>query len=505
MKLIGNTKNKNPYSTKLIFRNLTWKQTLPFIAAFAVLLTLTAFCFLLTEYIEPFSLPAAEPVRVVVWEGAEPEPEVFLDDIIGVDVAINFEGDRPVLYTTGAIDVELSLEDVYGNITYASSELQGYKQITEIYTHVDDDLGLLTIADFIDGEIQQEDMARLRLMTDMNSIDNSTVGAHNITIMLDGIAAPHPITVIVEDNRRPLGWPVFIRRWTVDELAPEDFVTDIMDQTEVTVRYINEPNRAIEGNQSVQVLLIDEGKNTTIISSTLWQTLDIEPPEITGEFNKAVCIGETILYRAGITVTDNRDEEVLLVVDTSEVDPATEGVYPVFYSATDETGNTATVEGSLTVYDVSVEVVEEMVEEILFDILEDGMTQLEQAQAIFDFVQGHIRYGSNRIYDNVNFGAYMAWLRSVGDCYSYYALSEVLLNGAGIENIPIKRRPGYPTRHFWNLVNLGDGWYHFDAVRRPNLGGFMFTQSRAEYLTANARYTRGLYDYDKSLYPEVVP
>ena len=62
-------------------------------------------------------------------------------------------------------------------------------------------------------------------------------------------------------------------------------------------------------------------------------------------------------------------------------------------------------------------------------------------------------------------GAYTGLTAGRGDCFTYYAVSRALLTALGIDNLAVERVGG-ETRHFWNLVNCGDGWYHFDACPR---------------------------------------
>ena len=64
-----------------------------------------------------------------------------------------------------------------------------------------------------------------------------------------------------------------------------------------------------------------------------------------------------------------------------------------------------------------------------------------------------------------------------------------------IEKIPAK------TVHYWNLVDIGDGWYHFDTTPRkdrPEI--FMWTDEvLMEY---SAKHNKS-HNYDKSKYPEI--
>jgi hypothetical protein len=116
-----------------------------------------------------------------------------------------------------------------------------------------------------------------------------------------------------------------------------------------------------------------------------------------------------------------------------------------------------------------------------------------------------MEYGSYRTKDNVTAAAFKGFRTSRGDCYVYYAMCEVMMTRAGIENIPIKRIPGTRTVHYWSLVNVGEGWYHFDAYpRKISDNAYYFGDLEAEAVT---RRNPDLlyYLYDKSLYPEVEP
>jgi hypothetical protein len=84
-------------------------------------------------------------------------------------------------------------------------------------------------------------------------------------------------------------------------------------------------------------------------------------------------------------------------------------------------------------------------------------------------------------------------------------MCEVMITRAGIENMHIMRIPGTRTVHHWSLVNIGEGWYHFDAYpRKISDNAYYFGDLEAEAVT---RRNPDLlyYLYDKSLDPEVEP
>lgn len=144
-----------------------------------------------------------------------------------------------------------------------------------------------------------------------------------------------------------------------------------------------------------------------------------------------------------------------------------------------------------------------LVSAVLDGVIRDGMTKLEQARAVFDYVHDHISYTGHSDKSDWMTGAYTGLTTGKGDCFTYYAVSRALLTALEIDNLPVERVGG-ETRHYWNLVDCGDGWYHFDACPRssrlPPFVSFMFTDRQAADFTAEAG--RSYYDFDGSLLPE---
>ncbi|MCL1806915.1 MAG: DUF5011 domain-containing protein [Oscillospiraceae bacterium] len=369
---------------------------------------------------------------------------------------------------------------------------------------------VITAADFIFNAPEEDGFT---LVTDLSGLDFNALGQVELIITLNGEG--RRFTVEVRDLIPPEATPVHVTKWLDEAFSPEEFVTDIIDQTEVTVTFAAPPDGSLEGEQEVFLLLTDESGNTTSITSKLTLMRDTEPPVITGLLDKSMFLGDTIAYRFGITVTDNRDEEVELMVDSGAVDTRKEGVYPVIYSATDSSGNKTAVKGTVTVFEVTREQVDEMADEILEvifvkgeliddEFIEEEMTPYEKAFAIYQWVQDHIIYINSSIKDDPYYAAYRGFRDMTGDCYVHYAVSEILLTRAGIDNVPIERIPGQRAMHYWSLINLGEGWYHFDATPHESGGdGFYFTESQARALLKGRSST--YYTYDTELYPEVVP
>lgn len=146
---------------------------------------------------------------------------------------------------------------------------------------------------------------------------------------------------------------------------------------------------------------------------------------------------------------------------------------------------------------------ERLVSDVLDGIVTADMTRMEQARAVFDYVHDNIYYTGSSDKSDWEAGAYAGLTAGKGDCFTYYAVSRALLTALEIDNLPVERVGG-EARHYWNLVDCGDGWYHFDACPRssrlPDFLSFMFTDQQAADYTAEAG--RCYYDFDGALLPE---
>lgn len=250
---------------------------------------------------------------------------------------------------------------------------------------------------------------------------------------------------------------------------------------------------------------------------------DTQPPVISGVKDLTVAVGESLSYRTGVTVTDNVDKTVRLQVDSSGVNLSEPGEYQALYWAEDAAGNraevpvTVTVVAAVTVDDADTGATEDVVEsgnveitqdgvneladEILAEITTPGMSQREKALAIYNYVHNHIRYVGTSDKSSWLVGAYVGFTRGSGDCYNYFACSKALLTRAGIPNVDLTRVGGN-SRHYWQLVDVGSGYYHFDACPHPNsypLYSFLLTEEEVKAYTrqcSSIRKNYYVYDYD---------
>ncbi len=234
---------------------------------------------------------------------------------------------------------------------------------------------------------------------------------------------------------------------------------------------------------------------------------DIEGPVISGAQDLTVAAGSTVSYRDGVSAVDDRDGPVALQVDSSGADLSKVGEYPVLYWAEDSSGNRTEVPVTLTVTlpdtqvsdsRVSREELDALAGKILARITRDGMSQKQKARAIYNYVHDGISYVGDSDKSNWIDAAYTGFTRKRGDCYTYFACAKALLTCAGIPNVDVCRAGG-PTNHYWQLVDVGGGYYHFDAcphLRAYPIDSFLLTEEEAKEYSDWRGKNYYIYDYD---------
>lgn len=239
--------------------------------------------------------------------------------------------------------------------------------------------------------------------------------------------------------------------------------------------------------------------------------LDTTAPEILGVSEFVVKVGETLSYKRGVTVQDDSGVQVKLEIDNSQVDLSKLGTYIVIYSATDLSGNTTVLEVPVTVIEsdpIDPETVYALADALIENLLTEDMTLQDKVYTLWNWCRTKIRYsysaGARTVYE----AAYEGLHDRRGDCYIYYASMEVFLDRLGVENMKVARVGGV-SNHWWNLVNLGDGWYHLDASPRQKgdpYKCFLQTDEQLELYTAYYETLNpghpNYYTFDENLYPE---
>ena len=295
-----------------------------------------------------------------------------------------------------------------------------------------------------------------------------------------------------------------------DAPAPADFLAGRHDRGGLAAAwFVEEPPFFESGVHPVRIGVEDAHGNRAFFDAELTVLGNSEPPAITGARDIEAMLGTPIMYRSGVSAADAFGRPLALEIDNSAVDAGAPGRYEVLYFAYDAWGNRAEARIWLHILEIEPEYVHARVDEILDGIFFDGMTQVEQARAIFDWVGRNVRFTSDVGYSSAYEAALAALNRRAGNCFVFFGVTHVMLERAGVPAMRIDRVPGSATtNHRWNLINPdGLGWFHMDTTPSGvDIDRFMFTSTQAEEFTEliEARLRRANYFlYDPSLYPEI--
>lgn len=269
-------------------------------------------------------------------------------------------------------------------------------------------------------------------------------------------------------------------------------------------------NPDVDGVYPVHYTVYDDAGNSA--SLTIKITIkDSIPPTITGE-DFSIKVGGTVSYKNKVTVSDNHDPAPVLTIDNSTVDLDKPGVYSIIYTATDASGNRTVLTLKLTVKgeggseepEDKEQYVREKSREILAEITTPDMNDLQVAYAIYYWTKHKISYSGSSTKDNYITGAYEGFKNRSGDCYTYYAVSKALLVTAGIQNVDMvkERINTKQARHYWLLVNVGDGWYHFDSTPYVYKESNFFMVTDAELKKWDDKYYRYCHNFLDENLPE---
>ena len=270
------------------------------------------------------------------------------------------------------------------------------------------------------------------------------------------------------------------------------------DLSSVTMDWVTEPDWTIPGEQTVRVRAADLYGNTAEAEDVITLTADTEPPVLYGVVNRTAYVGEPIVYLAEVYAEDAIDGRVKVTVE-SEVQPDQAGKYQVVYTAEDASGNRSREECRFTLVasTVSGEEVHELAAAVLSEIITDDMVMAEKLKAVFEYVRNHVHYVGDSDKSDWRKEAARGFKSGRGDCFTFYAVTRALLDELDVDYMSLTRLGG-KTRHYWVIVNIGTGWYHFDPTLAPRHKHkcFMWTNQQCQVKPYFWRY-------DHTPYPEI--
>lgn len=347
------------------------------------------------------------------------------------------------------------------------------------------------------------------------------VGGYTLHAALNGV--PFSVNLAIEDTTLPIATVQEVPVWVGDEVSPEDFFTDISDNSEITSVVFAGDLKGQESisayqNQIIEIDITDEHGNTNTYGVSLTVLRNESPPVFKGVPSRIESMVDTpVIFPMGIVAQDDFRRNLEFTIDDSDVDISEVGQYSIQYIAEDYSGLRTEINVPLFIIDVDPAEVDEWVNAKIADIIKDDMTDEQKLRAIFEAVRKTLTpvdsgtaISGQEWTGSLYTPAHYAINNSRGTYYHYYALSQLLLTRAGFESVLVERSESarIAKPHFWNLVEVDGEWYHFDSMFITNWNDYnwingiqhMFTQKQAEEIAAAltklpAVNRDGYYDY----------
>ena len=326
------------------------------------------------------------------------------------------------------------------------------------------------------------------------------LGCFDVNATVDDVPCIQRLYVV--DTTAPLlAFPKKPSAYVDHPVSPRALLQYAEDETALQLSYLREPDWTQEGPQRVAIAAVDLAGNRTEIEGTVNIVRDTEKPMILGVVNQYAYIGEPLAYFAHVSATDNADEpeDITLTVDNSAVNIYTAGAYTVTYRATDRAGNTAEKKANFIFIrpTVSEEELQAAADKVLAKIVTDGMTKGQKAYAIYRYVYDTYTFKERSNKRDWKYEAWRGLTTRQGDCFTFCAAAKILLEKIGARTMFVTRDSG--NRHYWLMVDLGSGWYHFDPLNSgPSRRFQCFMLTTEEVLDLYPFFWK----YDHKVYPE---
>ena len=172
---------------------------------------------------------------------------------------------------------------------------------------------------------------------DISKIDYNKLGRYPVIYIYKD--KKYEATIEIVDTKKPQFDVVDLDIDLGMKVDPASMATNINDATKTEVSFKEDYDFSKEGTVEVIIQVKDKGNNVTEKKGKVKVTKDSEPPQITGLEPLTIVIGAKTDYNSGVSISDNRDPEPKLTVDSSNVNIQKEGTYTLIYIGIDRSGN----------------------------------------------------------------------------------------------------------------------------------------------------------------------
>ena len=399
-----------------------------------------------TLVVRDTAAPVAAGKLVILRPGEDAAPEAFLTDVTDETTLTFAFAQAPDPNSREIQDVLIRVTDAGGNSVDVAAQA--------LYSS----LGAVTV-EAKNGLLTGEDLSFPN--AEPEAFSANMPGTYPVQVKIDGQTEIALVTLA--DTISPA---LTLREgpfYTHHDLTPEQLIA-AEDVTEVTLSFVQAPDPASAAPQTFSVLAVDAAGNETTAAFPLTLLVDSTPPSLFGVVDRICYVGEPILYLQEAYAEDDVDGRVALQVD-SQVVLSKKGNYSVTFTAADESGNTVskTVTYTLVTPTTSTEQLDALTDAVLEKIIQPDMVTAEKLRAVFDYVQKQVKYVGTSDKTDWRKEAVRGLTKGKGDCFTFYSVSRVLLDKLNIPYMSVTRKGG-ASRHYWLIVNIGTGWYHFDSL-----------------------------------------
>lgn len=448
--------------------------------------------------VEDTVAPTAEPVDVKIEYGESVNPEDLVRNINDAGKTTVRFAHEPDLSTGGERQIEVIVEDEAGNFITLKPTVTVVAVKKEVVMEAGGELP--SVEAFLTGRATSGAGEEAVLVTDIASLDNARIGDYPVRLRMG--EEVYDSVLKIRDTIPPQITVRDYEGYTTSKIIPGFFMQRIIDATDVSLSFAESTDLTHPGKRSVTVIATDAGGNKTEAVAQMTLVADTDPPVIKGIKDITSIKGRAISYKNGVSVSDNADKDIKLVVDQSAVNTKVVGTYPVIYSAVDKAGNAARQTISVTIIDEGYNAasVYAMANQILAGIITPGMSSYSKVSAINWWVKKNVSYAEVNIQNDWVRGAYYGFTKHKGDCYIHAVTSKALFDCAGIRNMIIDSLP-LRYIHYWNLVDIGEGWKHCDSTPRRDKAVILYMDDAS--LTAFSMTHKNSHIYDRTRFPGI--
>lgn len=383
----------------------------------------------------------------------------------------------PEITEFGNYPVTVVVKDEYGNETKNECTLT----IDWLNYNITLELGkALTKEDIL---MRPEEDAGLVSKTELERINKSPVGEYTMT--LTNNEKEYVINIKVQDTTAPELELKDVTIYDDEKVDKSKFIASAKDASgEVETTLLTEIDYKKIGTQVIKIEAKDQYENKIEKEANLTIKKDTEGPVFSGLKEMTVAKNSSVNYKSGVKAVDSREGNCEFTVDTSKVNIGAAGTYYATYTSKDSKGNTTSAKRKITVKHNQEDTNNK------FNEFYNTYLAGKDALGIVSTIRNEISYNSSWGDDDP---VWYGLTNRKGNCYVHVLLVQKALNKAGITNQVVKTIDG---THYWNLINVGGVWRHYDSTPGGHLIGPATDDEKFASTSMKGR------DWNRSAYPE---